>query len=437
MQVAGPGLCSSSRSWPRPGRRSGRSACTPRSWGDRWQRADPVAGVRARRLAIELPFVAFAVFLPFIGQRPAHRGARVVAVGARAVGGVEHPGQGHPRRRGHRSCWWRPPVRDLLRGLDRLHVPRVFTAITGFMIRYLEVIAGELGACAWPAIPRLRPPVALAGAACRGGRPARCSSARTSAANGCTWRWCHAATTAPCRGARRAPAPATGPPPCRSWRGRPGGGIAWRRGPRRRAGARDPRSRLRVPRRHQALFGVDLAIAAGERVALLGPNGAGKTTLVLHLNGILDGAGGCGAASAACRSRSAHLAEIRRRSASCSRTPTTSCSCPPSATTSRSGRRTWARGDDLDGPGREALAAVGMEDFADRPPHHLSFGQRRRVALATVLAMEPESWCSTSRRQPRSAGRRELAEIVRVPDVTMLIVTHDLPTHWSCARAPW
>ena len=75
-----------------------------------------------------------------------------------------------------------------------------------------------------------------------------------------------------------------------------------------------------------------------------------------------------------------------------------------------------------------ALAAVGMTYYADRPPHHLSFGQRRRVAVATVLAMEPEILVldePSSNLDP--ASRRELAEILRGLDVTVLMVTHDLP----------
>ena len=69
-----------------------------------------------------------------------------------------------------------------------------------------------------------------------------------------------------------------------------------------------------------------------------------------------------------------------------------------------------------------------MLTFADRPPHHLSFGQRRRVAVATVLAMEPEILVldePSSNLDP--AARRELAEILRSLDVTLLMVTHDLP----------
>jgi cobalt/nickel transport system ATP-binding protein len=77
---------------------------------------------------------------------------------------------------------------------------------------------------------------------------------------------------------------------------------------------------------------------------------------------------------------------------------------------------------------REALDKVGMADFVDRPPHHLSFGQRRRVAVATVLAMEPEILVldePSSNLDP--ASRRELAEILAGLDVTVLMVTHDLP----------
>jgi cobalt/nickel transport system ATP-binding protein len=69
-----------------------------------------------------------------------------------------------------------------------------------------------------------------------------------------------------------------------------------------------------------------------------------------------------------------------------------------------------------------------MSEVADRPPHHLSFGQRRRVAVATVLAMEPEVLVldePTSNLDP--ASRRELAEVLDSLEVTMLVVTHDLP----------
>jgi cobalt/nickel transport system ATP-binding protein len=78
-----------------------------------------------------------------------------------------------------------------------------------------------------------------------------------------------------------------------------------------------------------------------------------------------------------------------------------------------------------------------MEDHADRPPHHLSFGQRRRVAVATVLAMEPDILVldePSSNLDP--ASRRELAEIVTGLDITILMVTHDLPYALQlCPRA--
>jgi cobalt/nickel transport system ATP-binding protein len=69
-----------------------------------------------------------------------------------------------------------------------------------------------------------------------------------------------------------------------------------------------------------------------------------------------------------------------------------------------------------------------MLDYKDRPPHHLSFGQRRRVAVATVLAMKPEILVldePSSNLDP--ASRRELAQILRSLDITMIMVTHDLP----------
>ena len=94
-------------------------------------------------------------------------------------------------------------------------------------------------------------------------------------------------------------------------------------------------------------------------------------------------------------------------------------------------------GDELEERVSSALEAVGMEEFVDRAPHHLSFGQRRRVAVATVLAMRPEILVldePSSNLDP--AGRRELADILRSLDITMLMVTHDLPYALElCPRA--
>lgn len=188
------------------------------------------------------------------------------------------------------------------------------------------------------------------------------------------------------------------------------------------------------PDGNQALFGVDLHVHRGERVALLGPNGAGKTTLVLHLNGILGAAARSGTSAGTVTVsgmpvEAANLAEIRRRVGIVFQDPDDQLFMPT------------VRDDVAFGPGNlglsaaevnlrvvEALEAVGMSQYADRPPHHLSFGQRRRVAVATVLAMRPEILVldePSSNLDP--ASRRELAEILTSLDVTILMVTHDLP----------
>ena len=181
------------------------------------------------------------------------------------------------------------------------------------------------------------------------------------------------------------------------------------------------------PDGHQALFGVDLAIQRGERVALLGPNGAGKTTLVLHCNGVLTpGAGNVRVGGLPVAKP--HLAEIRRQVGIVFQDPDDQLFMPTVRDDVAFGPQNFGvRGDELDRRVGDALAAVGMEDFVDRTPHHLSFGQRRRVAVATVLACHPSLLIldePSSNLDPTS--RRELADIVRSLDVTLLMVTHDL-----------
>jgi cobalt/nickel transport system ATP-binding protein len=182
------------------------------------------------------------------------------------------------------------------------------------------------------------------------------------------------------------------------------------------------------PDGHVALVDVDVVIAPGERVAVLGPNGAGKTTLVLHLNGILTPTAGevrVGGMAVA----EPHLKEVRRRVGIVFQDPDDQLFMPTVRDDVAFGPANLGlRGTELDVRVDEALAAVGMGDCADRPPHHLSFGQRRRVAAATVLAMRPDVLVldePSSNLDP--AARREFADIVRRLAMTTLMVTHDLP----------
>ncbi|MBN9733642.1 MULTISPECIES: ABC transporter ATP-binding protein [unclassified Pseudonocardia] len=182
------------------------------------------------------------------------------------------------------------------------------------------------------------------------------------------------------------------------------------------------------PDGHQALYGVDLTVARGERVALLGPNGAGKTTLVLHLNGILGGGEGAVEVGGLAVERP-NLQEIRRRVGIVFQDPDDQLFMPTVGEDVAFGPANFGlRGDALTDRVRTALRAVGMEGHADRSPLHLSGGQRRRVALATVLACDPEILVldePSSNLDP--VARRELAEVLLGLDVTMLMVTHDLP----------
>jgi cobalt/nickel transport system ATP-binding protein len=186
-----------------------------------------------------------------------------------------------------------------------------------------------------------------------------------------------------------------------------------------------------------ALDGVDLEVAAGERVALLGPNGAGKTTLALHLNGILRAQRGrVTVAGTVLTDRT--LPEIRRRVGLVFQDPDDQLFMPT------------VREDVAFGPGNlglrdaalrarveEALTAVGCGHLGDRAPHHLSGGERRRIAVATVLAMRPDVLVldePTSNLDP--ASRRELVTVLAALPVTQLVVTHDLPLALElCPRA--
>jgi cobalt transport protein ATP-binding subunit len=182
------------------------------------------------------------------------------------------------------------------------------------------------------------------------------------------------------------------------------------------------------PHGRQALFGVDLTVQPGQRVAVLGPNGAGKTTLVLHLNGVLSGGSGRIEVSGLAV-EPANLREIRRRVGVVFQDPDDQLFMPTVAEDVAFGPANFGvTGAELDARVRTALDAVGMAEHADRSPLHLSGGQRRRVAIATVLACDPEILVldePSANLEP--VARREVAEVLLGLGRTMLMVTHDLP----------
>jgi cobalt/nickel transport system ATP-binding protein len=195
--------------------------------------------------------------------------------------------------------------------------------------------------------------------------------------------------------------------------------------------------RFAYPDGRVALDGVDLDVAPGERVAVLGPNGAGKTTLALHLNGIhrpQQGAVTVGGLPVT----QANLARIRHRVGIVFQDPDDQLFMPTVGDDVAFGpAHAGLRADELDDRVTAALVAVGMGAHRAAAPHHLSFGQRRRVAIATVLATRPDVLVldePTANLDP--AARRELSGVLESLDITLLVVTHDLPyAHELCSRA--
>ncbi|MBX6313408.1 MAG: ABC transporter ATP-binding protein [Isosphaeraceae bacterium] len=202
----------------------------------------------------------------------------------------------------------------------------------------------------------------------------------------------------------------------------------------------------RYPDGRLALRGVDLTIMPGECVALVGPNGAGKSTLLWHLNGLLPGRGQAqpvhthGLATPdrngqvpavwidGLEVNERNTPEVRRRVGLLFQDPddqlfsTTVLEDVAFGPLNLGKSKAEARRIAID-----CLARVDLADVADRMPHHLSFGERKRVCLAGVLACEPSVLVldePTANLDPR--GRRRFLSLIRSLPATKLIATHDL-----------
>ncbi|MEY4388433.1 MAG: hypothetical protein RLZZ432_152 [Chloroflexota bacterium] len=184
---------------------------------------------------------------------------------------------------------------------------------------------------------------------------------------------------------------------------------------------------FRYPDGSEALRGIDLTIARGEKVALLGPNGAGKSTLMLHLNGIHRPTHGSVRVAGGAID-DATLGRIRAEVGLVFQDPDDQLFSPTVWEDVAFGPvHMGLPGAVVHDRVEAALSAVGALDLADRAPTRLSIGQRKRVALATVLSMEPSILVfdePSAGLDPR--GRRELIGLLAGLHQTLIVSTHDL-----------
>jgi len=186
------------------------------------------------------------------------------------------------------------------------------------------------------------------------------------------------------------------------------------------------------PDGHKALCGVSFNLCEGDKVALVGPNGAGKSTLILHLNGILMGDGEITIGNV--RLSPEHLPVIRSMAGLVFQNPDDQLFSPTVFEDVAFGplhmglpeNEVMARVD-------KALEMVHMTNYRDRLSHHLSMGEKKRIAIATVLSMHPQILVldePSAGLDPRA--RRSLINLMHEMPITMLVSTHDMAMVKEC-----
>lgn len=197
----------------------------------------------------------------------------------------------------------------------------------------------------------------------------------------------------------------------------------------------------RYPNGPLALKGVSFTVQEGEDFALIGPNGAGKSTLLLHLNGLLMGFNPKGSDPVFIKGipvRKETLKEIRQKVGLVFQDPNDQLFSPTVFEDVAFGPLNQGLNpEEVKERVRSALEAVGMSGYEGRSPHHLSFGEKKKVAIATVLSMEPELLVldePTANLDPGSRWR--LVELLMALPQTKVIASHDLDlVAMTCKKA--
>lgn len=176
----------------------------------------------------------------------------------------------------------------------------------------------------------------------------------------------------------------------------------------------------------EALKNVCLNISENGKIAFVGGNGAGKSTLLLHLNGILKGEGELKVFDLELNKN--NLIEIRKKIGLLFEDPDDQLFCPTVFEDIAFGPLNLGLPEDeIMRRVKESLSKVGLEGFENRSPHHLSYGEKKRIALATLFSMNPQILAldePTSNLDPKN--RRKLIEILKSFKGTIILATHDL-----------
>ncbi len=180
------------------------------------------------------------------------------------------------------------------------------------------------------------------------------------------------------------------------------------------------------PDGHVALRNLSLEIKQGEKIALVGPNGAGKSTLMLHLNGILGSGDALRVGGLPLNKQ--NLPVIRALVGLVFQNPDDQLFSPTVFEDVAFGPLHMGLPEaEVIERVKDALAQVDMSGFEERLSHHLSTGQKKRIAIATVLSMRPQALIldePSAGLDPRA--RRGLIQLLRDLPITMLVSTHDL-----------
>jgi len=180
------------------------------------------------------------------------------------------------------------------------------------------------------------------------------------------------------------------------------------------------------PDGHRGLSSVDLVVGTGENVAVIGPNGAGKSTLLLHLNGILRGNSTVKICGLTVEEK--NLKEIRKKVGLIFQDPEDQLFSLNVFDDVAFGPINMGYSEsEVKLNVARALEWVNMAGYEQRSPHHLSVGEKKRIAIATVLSLEPEILVidePTSNLDPRS--KWSLVELLNGLPITKIIATHDL-----------